>query len=330
MIDDREFRSVTSWLEECHPPLLVSHQRPDGDSLGALTAMAAALRGCGKEPLAVLYAPLPAPYAFLSDATEWRQWSAVRDTLAARCDALVIVDTCALAQLEPIGDFLPDAPRTLVIDHHATRDAIGLRPGDLRCFDETASAVCLIIAEWARSAGIELDQAATSALFVGIATDTGWFRFTNTDARTLRVAAELLDGGADASALYRALYLQDPPEKVHLVARALAGLTLEAGGRLAVMRLRRADFEATGADGSMTENLINEAARLGSTEATLLFTEDPDGVVRVNFRSKQRLDVAELARRFGGGGHARAAGARVRGRWDDVVPQVLAATIAAL
>jgi phosphoesterase RecJ-like protein len=96
------------------------------------------------------------------------------------------------------------------------------------------------------------------------------------------------------------------------------------------MYLRRADFEATGADSSMTENLVNEATRLGSTEATLLFTEEPNGIVRVNFRSKRQLDVAALARRFGGGGHARAAGARLRGDWDHVVPHVITETMEAL
>jgi phosphoesterase RecJ-like protein len=169
-----------------------------------------------------------------------------------------------------------------------------------------------------------------TALFVGIATDTGWFRFSNADARTLRVAADLIEAGVDASGLYNTIYQQDSLPKVHLVARALAGLKLEADGQLAVMCLRQADFKATGADSTMTENLVNEATRLGSTEATLLFTEEPDGVIRVNFRSKRRLDVSELARRFGGGGHVRAAGARLRGEWDSVVPPVIAETIAAL
>jgi phosphoesterase RecJ-like protein len=110
----------------------------------------------------------------------------------------------------------------------------------------------------------------------------------------------------------------------------LATLALHAGGKLAVMSLRRTDFEATGADRTMTEDLVNEAGRLAGLEATILFTEELDGRVRVNFRSKSTLDVAALARRFGGGGHARAAGARPAGPWDEVVPRVVAETTAAL
>lgn len=330
MVDDSDFQSVTTWLEECHRPLLISHQRPDGDALGALAGMDIALRQRGIEPAVALFEPFPDQYAFLEPATKWYVWDEVRDVLADDCDAVVILDTCALSQLEPVAGFLAQAPRTLVIDHHATRDPIGTRAGDLRLFDETASAVSLIVAEWLRSTGVPLDGPLATALFTGIATDTGWFRFTNTDARTLRLSAELADAGADVSAVYNALYLQDPPAKLALTARALASLELRADDKLAVMYLRRADFEVTGADSSMTENLVNEATRLSSTEATLLFTEEPDGIVRVNFRSKRQLDVAALARRFGGGGHARAAGARLRGDWDHVVPHVITETMEAL
>ena len=110
----------------------------------------------------------------------------------------------------------------------------------------------------------------------------------------------------------------------------LGKLELKADGKLAVLYLRGADLEAAGADDTMTSDLVNEATRLADTEATLLFTEESDGTVRVNFRSKRELDVSALATRFGGGGHARAAGARLRGAWDAVVPRVITETIAAL
>jgi phosphoesterase RecJ-like protein len=330
MVSEHDLRSVTTWLEECHRPLLVSHQRPDGDSLGAMAAVSLALRRRALEPATVLFEPLPEAYAFLEVAGNWYVWDEVCDGLAGDCDAVVILDTCALSQLEPIGAFLTTAPRTIVIDHHVTRDPIGTRAGDLRLFDETASATCLIVAEWVRSIGLPFDEALATALFTGIATDCGWFRFTNTDARTMRMAAELVEAGAGAAGIYSRLYQRDPPAKLALTARALGNLELKADDKLAVMYLRTADFEQTGADSTMTENLVNEAMRLGCTEATLLFVEEPDHTIRVNFRSKRALDVSALARRFSGGGHARAAGARLRGAWDDVVPRVIAETIEAL
>jgi phosphoesterase RecJ-like protein len=330
MPNESSLDSVTAWLAEYQRPLVISHQRPDGDSLGAMAAMAQALSRRGAAPVAALYEPLPRQYALLASQIKWYQWDEVRDVVTSDCDAVVILDTCALSQLEPVAAFLAQAPPTLVIDHHATRDSIGTRAGDLRVFDDTASATSLMVAEWIRGAGLELDEPLATALFIGIATDCGWFRFSNTDARTMRRATALVEAGADPSRIHSAIYQQDPPARLRLIAHMLDQLELKAEGKLAVMYLRPADFAATGADSSMTSELVNEATRLASTEATLLFTEEPDGTIRVNFRSKHELDVSALARRYGGGGHARAAGARLRGDWDRVVPRVIAETIGAL
>lgn len=319
MIADHAFHDVTHWLSACHRPLLVSHRRPDGDAIGSLAAMSRALRARGAAPSIALFERFPPRYGFLESAATWHVWDDARDVLSHECDSVVVLDTCSLTQLEPIAAFLAGAPRTLVIDHHATHDPIGTRPDDLRLLDETASATALILAEWTRSTGLSLDRDLATPLFVGIATDTGWFRYSNTDARTLRMAAELAEAGADSASLYSALYQQEPPAKLRLVAHLLTSLELHAGGQLAVMYLRPADFARAGADRSMTEDLVNEANRLAGVECTLLFTEEEDGEVRVNLRSRARLDVAEFARRFGGGGHARAAGARLRGGWDQVV-----------
>jgi len=329
MLAESDYHNITAWLAACHRPLLMSHRRPDGDALGALGALSLILSQRGPEPQVALFEPFPPRYAWIQDTAVWHSWAERGQKLAAECDAVVLLDTCAAAQLEPALDFLARAPRTLVIDHHATCDPLATRPGDLRVFDKTASATCLMIAEWAGLTSIRADRRIATALLTGIATDCGWFRFSNTDARTLRVAAELLESGAAAERIYDAIYQRDPPERLRLIARMLASLELHAGGKLAALYIRRGDFAATGSDGRMTEDLVNEAGRLGGTEATLLFTEEPD-VIRVNFRSKRTLDVSALAARFGGGGHPRAAGARLRGTWDEVVPRVIAAAVAAL
>jgi phosphoesterase RecJ-like protein len=325
-----DYIAAKNWLADCRRPLLVTHRRPDGDALGALAATTMLVRALGLEPHPTLFDPFPARYTWLEALAPWHDWSREHDYLTNNCDALVILDTCAVSQLEPIAEFLPRAPRTLVIDHHPTRDAIATRPGDLRLLDESAGAACLLIAECIKAAGIHLTPPLATALFVGLATDTGWFRFSNADARLLRVAADLMEGGAVGHTLYRAIHENDPPARLRLLGRLLQTLELQAGGRLVVLRLRQADFVAAGADRAMTEDLINEAGRLAGIEALVQFTEEADGSVRVNFRSKQALDVAALAARFGGGGHARAAGARPTGTWDEVVPRVLAATIDAL
>ncbi|MFN0135429.1 MAG: DHH family phosphoesterase [Phycisphaerae bacterium] len=319
MSDTNELFAVTQWLSQSHRPLLLSHARPDGDALGSLAAMALALKAMGKEPTVALFDAFPPRYGMLRDAITWHSWEESREVLAESCDGVIIVDTCALAQVDPALDFLRRAPRMLVIDHHVTRDPLATRDGDLRLIDETAAAACVLIAEWVFAAGVELSKPLAEALFIGIGTDCGWFKYSNTDARTLRIAARLVEAGVEPAKLFNAIYQQEPIGKLRLIARLLTGIQLRADGRLAVLTLRPADFEAAGADKSMTEDLVNEVGRLAGVECTLLFTEEPDGVVRVNLRSKERLDVAEVARRYGGGGHARAAGCRLRGEWDRVV-----------
>jgi phosphoesterase RecJ-like protein len=327
MSDCNMLAAAERWISRFRRPLLVSHRRPDGDALGALAAVHRILSERGAAPTALLYEPIPPRYAFLGPVATWTilPGDDAAPRRPAESDALVILDTCSLAQLEPIAAWLRDAPPMLVIDHHATRDALAERPDDFRLFDESASAACLIVFELARAAGVRIDPPTATALFTGIATDCGWFRYSNTDARTLRAAAELIEAGAAADVIHRTVYQQDPPGRLRLLARMLSSLELRAGGRLAVLSIRAADFAAAGADRSMTEDLVNEAGRLGCVEATALFTEDGDGLVRVNLRSKERVDVARVAATFGGGGHSRAAGARVRGAWDEVVGNVTAA-----
>lgn len=323
------YGAVSQWLGGCYRPLLVTHRRPDGDAIGSLVGLALAVRKLGLDPQAALFDPLPARFALFSDSLHWYAWDEARGVLEKDCDAVVLLDTCALSQLEPIAAFLARGPRILVIDHHATRDPIGVRDEDLRLLDDTACATALLVAEWAQAAGIALQGQLATALFTGIATDTGWFRYSNTDGRAMRMASELVSAGVDVGELYQRIYEQEPLAKLKLVAHLLNNLELHADGRLACMYLRPEDFRKAGADPSMTDDLVNEAGRLAGTQVTLLFTQDGDEV-RVNLRSKGQLDVAELARRYGGGGHSRAAGVRLAGRWETVVPRFIADCVEAL
>ncbi len=337
------------WLARAKRPLLFSHRRPDGDALGSLAGMAQICSALGASPTIALFEPFPSRYRLLAGGLDWRLFpGTAAETVAAwdrqdsiatpaldlaalgAADAVIVVDTCSLAQLEPAAAFLRNAPPTFVIDHHATRDPLAERPGDLGGFDAGASACCLMVAELAEALDIARTPALGTALFLGMATDTGWFRFSNTDGRTLRQAARMIDAGARPSEINAALFQQDAPAKVRLVGRLLSNLELLAGDELVVLRLRQADLAATGADRTMTEDLVNEVNRLRCSEATLLFSEESAGVIRVNFRSKRRLDVAAIAQRFGGGGHVRAAGARLTGDWDRETARVIGAVTEAL
>jgi len=304
--------------------LVVTHARPDGDALGSLAALCGAASSAGKQTAALVPGDVPARYDFLLAGC--RPAPAERFAeLAAWADAVVIVDTCALAQLDGLDDQLAAArEKIVVIDHHATADDIG----SVRWLDTSAAAVGIMVGELLDALAWPVDIKVAEALLTAIATDTGWFRFANTDGRCLRAAGRLLDAGVEGDKLYRRLFQADRPERMKLLTRALASLALPAGGRIATMKLRLGDFAATGASQDETENVVNEPLRMARVEVSMLLTQTPDDGgprVRVSLRSRGGVDVAAIARRFGGGGHVQAAGLRADGDIDTLAEKLVKA-----
>jgi len=315
---------VTTWRR----PLLLTHARPDGDALGCLVALRCLLRRGAGEPRAVLFEPPPNRYRWLLEGDPMDVLGGLDDPILGQADGIVVLDTCSYAQLEPVASWLRSADRPIVaLDHHVTRD---LEAGHY-LIDEGASAACLILHDWARAAGWELDAQARLALYVGIATDTGWFRFANTDARTLDVIADLVRGGVDPAAVFEQVYQQESAGRVRLLAAALATLEFHNAGRLAIMTVTREMLARTGAESQDSEDLINYPLQIATVDASVLLAEHDGEVVRLSFRSKPPtqtrpdLDVAAVAAGFGGGGHRRAAGARVCGAVAEIKQRIVVA-----
>lgn len=320
-IKPAQFQQAASMLRSWHHPLVVTHARPDGDALGSVLALRSLLRALGSNPLCLLFDPVPAPYASLTEGDPLPVFGQdVGEDGLRGVDGVVILDTCAYAQLTPLADWLRAASVPIIaVDHHVTRDV----PGDAHLIDTTAAAAALIVYDWARVMDWPLDSAAQEALFLGIATDTGWFAFGNSDARALEAAAALVRGGVRPHELYIRVYQSERVPKVHLLGAALETLELLDDGRVAVMQLTRAAFERFGAQPSDTEGIINEPLRIGSVDVSVLFVEGAEGVIRTSFRSKRDADVAAIAASFGGGGHVNAAGARIDGKLSTVRKRVL-------
>ncbi|HNQ23716.1 MAG TPA: DHHA1 domain-containing protein [Phycisphaerae bacterium] len=311
-------KELARWVSGWRRPLLATHTRPDGDALGALAAMYSVLRAGGAEPLAVIYDALPERYALAGTLAPLRLWpNEVGPDERAAVDGIVLLDTCTYAQLEPLAEFLRAArmPK-LAVDHHLTRDEMC----DRYLVDETAAATGLILYEWFAAVGWPLEAACCDGLVIGIATDTGWFRHGHVDARVFRAMADLAGRGADATELFQQLYFRDSIGRLRLRTAALASLELMLRDRLAVMCVSPGTMQRVGALPSDTEEIVNEPLRVGSVCASVLLVGEENGTVRASFRSKRPLepeapdiDVARIAERFGGGGHRRAAGARVQG-----------------
>src|SRR5262245_23858990 len=341
--------------------LLTTHVRPDGDGLGSMLALAEVLESLGKTTRLVVASVLPPRYAFLDPAgkverfttaeghldTELASGASFQTAAAARppcaasgasfpaaaaarppgADVALVLDTGTWNQLGDIGPLLKSlsVPK-LVIDHHLTQDDLGA----VRMVDTSAEATGRLVYEAIRALGVRPSPRAAGNLFVALAMDTGWFRHNNTTPATFALAAELVECGARPTELYELLFEHNTLGKQKLAGLVLNRLQLAAGGRVCFTEIRKDDYAATGAVPQDSEDLVNHTRSVAGVEVGLFFMEQPRGGVKVSFRSRERVDVAKIAERFGGGGHRLASGAVLPTSLDDARARVLQAVTDAL
>jgi len=249
-------------------------------------------------------------------------------------DLVVVVDTGAWTQLEVIAPWLRERHAQVIgFDHHARGDFVAAR----RVVDVGCGSCTALLARLVDAMGVSLAAGAdergrgsiAEALYMGLATDTGWFRFPNARAAEFALAARLLEAGVDKDAMYQQIEQSSRAERVELQACALSSLEMLSAGRVALMRLRAADFAETGAMLEETAGIVNIPMEIAAVRASILVVEDAQaGIIKLSFRSKPAddsgsfIDVNELAARFGGGGHVHAAGAKQQGTLDEVVSRV--------
>lgn len=333
-MDERIFQEAGRRLEGWRRTMILTHHRPDADALGSSAAMRRVIEAGGRQATAFIYEDVPPRYAFIETIGGFEPWPDGLDAgeIDARFDGILILDTCSWTQLEPAAAFLRASrlPK-VVLDHHATRDDLTVsNTDDEYAIDPAAASACNLVHEWCDVMGWHVDAGAGEALFAGITADTGWFRFSNTDARTLRAGADLIERcGLRPDIIYARLNASHAPARLRLMCHMLGTLRLAANGAVAVVELTREMFERAGAQPADAEDLVNVPMETGSVMATALLTDMGDGVVRMNLRSKspeligREIDVSAVARRFGGGGHRRAAGARQAGALPQVREQVV-------
>jgi phosphoesterase RecJ-like protein len=238
-----------------------------------------------------------------------------------------VLDTTAWAQLGPMAEVLRGSSALkLVIDHHRSGDDLGAELFK----DEDAEATGRLVLEAIDALGAALTPAVAQNLFAAVATDTGWFRFASTRSGTFRAAARLLEAGAQPDRLFKDLYEEDTLARLQLIGRTLARARTELDGRLIVTWIELADFAATGAVSSDSEDLVNMTLTVGGTEMAVILVEQRSGGFKVSFRSRCELDCSRVAEQFGGGGHRSAAGALVKEPLDAALRKVLEAIQAAL
>jgi len=284
--------------------LLSGHLRADGDCLGAQSVLYHALLALGKQPQLLLPDPPDGRYGFLKAHTPWTEF----DGTLPEADLLLVCDCNDLVRLGPMGEAVRAAglPR-IVIDHHPPGDDDGWAAW---VHDVDAAASGLLALRFADALGAgDLPADAYEAAFVALMTDTGWLQHSNADAVAWRAAAELVAHGVDTNKVFGAVYQRDEAGRPRGIAATLATTEYHADGALAVAWASRDSLAAAGGTLEDTDQVLDVLRGVDAVEGVAVVTERPDGRIKASFRSKHRLDVNRVARRVGGGGHARAAGA---------------------
>lgn len=324
---------IAEWLKPKRRIVILTHVKPDGDAIGSTLALCRALNlsgfPAGNRAEIWYFGPQPHWYAGLSKSTPARicEHSAFPPPLPPGADpepdAIVITDTGSWQQLEPAAQWLKARrDRVAIIDHHVQGDPAIT---DRRFIDTTAAAVAQPVAELARlllrkDSLAQLPPEVAEPAYLGIMTDTGWFRHSNVTPRVMRVAADLIEAGINHSALLMMIEQTDRPARLMLLSRALATLRLDDQGRIASMMLTKKDFTECDASQGDAGGFADFGQGLETTRVTAMLSEsDPDAqgrpVTKISLRSKNSADspdVNQVARQFEGGGHVRAAGARIQ------------------
>ncbi|MHC4781676.1 MAG: DHH family phosphoesterase [Planctomycetota bacterium] len=324
MPDNKTFQDAVDLINNATSVLLTTHIRPDGDACGCVRALMEIVQQLGKKAQPLFMSPLAAWYESLFDEKPSILGNNVQPEKLSEIyrdvDLVIIVDTDSNVQLPGLADWLAECgKKILVIDHHITGDDLG----DVSLVDTAAAAAGEIVFDLVKYADWDITERIAESIFIALSTDTGWFKFGNTDSRIFHTAAELIDAGARPNVIYRLLYQSFTPSRLYLMTRMLDHLQLHADARIATQYILRKDFDETGASGPDTENLIDECQRIESVEVAALFTELADGGFRCSLRSKGKIDVRRIAQKYGGGGHTLASGVNLKGPLEAAVQSIV-------
>ncbi len=298
-------QAVADAIREHDAFVTVAHENPDGDALGSLLATTIALRELGKDVVMYLSgdAPTPAEYDFLDLSTLQRE---LPGDLEQR--VLLALDCANEQRIGPERAIVERAAVVLNVDHHHDNS----RFGDVNLVVDDASSTAEIVRDILSLLDVRLTPDVAEALYVALVTDTGRFQYSNTTPKALRLAADLVEAGADVHGIFRLVYETVQFAKLKLLARALDRAAVYEGGRLVVSYLLKNDFAEVGAEEPYSEGIIDYLRSVEGSEMVALIREPPraDGPARrISLRSsRDEVDVSAIARAAGGGGHRQAAG----------------------
>ena len=302
--------------------LLTTHINPDGDGIGSEIAAALWLRAAGKSVRVMNDSVVPPGFLFLVRVQPIEVFEPeLAEQRFAEADALIVLDTSnrqRMGRLAPLLDrhIIPVA----VVDHHVSH-ATGF--GEVNVIEPEASATGEIVYDLIREAGGTITTDIAEALYVALITDTGSFRYSNTDSHAHRMAAELLGYGLEPQKINAAVHSHASAERWRFFGEVLSGLELIEGGRVVVLEATPEQFQRHGVSGSDTDGLVDIPRTIAGVDVVVLFSEVEPGKVKVSLRSTGRVTIDRVASRLGGGGHPHAAGVLLRGSRGEARERIL-------
>ena len=284
--------------------LILMHKSPDGDAIGCGYALCLALRKLGKKAQPVCSDPIPRSYGYITSCVEEQSFEP---------EHIVSVD---LAAPQLFGDALSlyTDKVELCIDHHGSNTGFA----QYGIVDPASGACAQVVLKIIREMGAEIDSQIAEALFTGITTDTGCFKFSNTSAETLRMAADMIEAGADGAKINRLMFDTKSRARLEAEKAALDTLRFYDDGRIAVICVTLKSLETTGAEESDTEGIASIPRQIEGVKAGITIKEKGEGLYRISVRTTDDVDASKICAAFGGGGHKAAAGCTAEGSLEAV------------
>ena len=307
-----DLERVVSLLRGAQDIEILSHHFPDGDTLGCAAALCRALQRLGKRARCTCADPVSEKYSFLFDGIERQEFPA---------QFVVSVDVADSKLLGPVLAAKHAGKIDLCIDHHGSHQDFA----ENSYVDSTAAAACEIIYEVICRLGIEPDQVIAQAVYTGITTDTGCFRYSNTTARTHEIAAKVIRTGIDAGDINRRMFETKTRARLEMERSVLDSIAFYFDARCAVMCISRAMIEASGADEGDLDGLSAIPRQIEGVLVGVTMRERKIGGYKVSLRTQPQVNAAKICAEFGGGGHAAAAGCTLEEDFEPARERLLAA-----
>lgn len=310
--------NIVNHLKQSRNVLITSHINPDGDAIGSLVAMGAALEACGIETTLFNESPIPAVYRFLPGVERITRSIKTENNF----DTAMVLDCGGLNRVGDKAEIVSAVPVVINIDHHVTNSGFG----NLKLIDATACATAEIVYRLIKTMGLSIDQTMATSIYTGIVTDTGSFRFSNTNHAAFAICDKMVQKGVQPYNVAQHVYGTYSLGRIKLLNLALESIEISKNGAVSMMMLTRQMLDETGTHPEDADGLINYARRIEDVKLAAMIQEQENGLhgqggikeYHVSLRSDGSVDVAAIAAGFGGGGHPSAAGFGIKTTLSDL------------